>query len=45
MKPLVNHLVETELLWPRIYSYDLLTLMKVDGKWKIVHKTWYEEIR
>jgi hypothetical protein len=38
-------IVETELFWPGIYYYDFLTLIKVDEKWKIVHKTWYEEIR
>lgn len=38
-------LVETELYWPGVYYFDFLTLMKVDGKWKIVHKTWYEELR
>lgn len=38
-------LVETELFWPGIYYYDFLTLIKVEGKWKIVHKTWYEEKR
>lgn len=38
-------LVETELFWPGIYYYDFLTLLKVEGKWKIVHKTWYERKR
>jgi hypothetical protein len=53
---LTNHLIEvevkgytalakTELFWPGIYYYDYLTLIKIDGKWKIVHKTWYEEKR
>lgn len=36
---------ETELFWPGIYYYDYLTLIKVDGDWKIVHKTWFEEKR
>ena len=51
-----NHLIEievkeytavakTELFWPGIYYYDYLTLIKIDGIWKIVHKTWYEEKR
>lgn len=51
-----NHLIEievkgytavakTELFWPGIYYYDYLTLIKIDGNWKIVHKTWYEEKR
>lgn len=34
--------VETELYWPGIYYYDFLTLIKVEGSWKIVHKSWYE---
>lgn len=38
-------MVETELFWPGIYYYDFLILIKVDEKWKIVHKTWYEKIR
>lgn len=38
-------LAKTELFWPGIYYYDFLTLIKKDGKWKIVHKTWYEEKR
>ena len=38
-------LAETELFWPGIYYYDFLTLIKMDGKWKIVHKTWYEKSR
>lgn len=38
-------LAKTELFWPGIYYYDYLTLIKKDGKWKIVHKTWYEEKR
>jgi hypothetical protein len=38
-------LAKTELFWPGIYYYDFLTLIKKDGKWKIVHKTWFEEKR
>jgi len=38
-------LAKTELFWPGIYYYDFLTLIKIDGEWKIVHKTWYEEKR
>jgi hypothetical protein len=38
-------IAKTELYWPGIYYYDYLTLIKVDGDWKIVHKTWYEEMR
>jgi hypothetical protein len=35
--------VETELYWPGIYYYDFLTLMKIDGVWKIVNKSWSEK--
>lgn len=35
--------VETELYWPGIYYYDFLTLMKIDGAWKIVNKSWSEK--
>ncbi|SDC98725.1 Putative lumazine-binding [Algoriphagus faecimaris] len=35
--------VETELFWPGIYYYDFLTLIKIEGKWKIVHKSWWEK--
>jgi hypothetical protein len=38
-------LVETELFWPEIYYFDFLTLLKVEGKWKIVHKSWFEKKR
>ncbi len=34
---------ETELYWPGIYYYDFLTLLKIDGVWKIVHKSWSEK--
>ncbi|MEN2283965.1 nuclear transport factor 2 family protein [Algoriphagus sp. SE2] len=34
--------VETELYWPGIYYYDFLTLMKIEGSWKIVNKSWSE---
>lgn len=38
-------MAKTEGFWPGIYYFDYLTLVKIDGKWKIVHKTWYEEKR
>lgn len=38
-------LVETELYWPGIYYFDFLTLIKIEGNWKIVHKTWYEKVQ
>jgi hypothetical protein len=34
---------ETELYWPGIYYYDFLTLLKIDGQWKIVNKSWSEK--
>lgn len=34
---------ETELFWPGVYYYDFLTLVKIDGRWKIVNKSWYEK--
>jgi hypothetical protein len=36
-------LVEAELYWPTRYYYDYLTLLEVDGVWKIVHKSWHEK--
>lgn len=36
-------MAETELFWPGVYYYDFLTLVKIDGKWKIVNKSWYEK--
>lgn len=34
---------ETELYWPGVFYYDFLTLVKIDGKWKIVNKSWFEK--
>jgi hypothetical protein len=36
-------LAETELYWPGIYYYDFLTLINLEGTWKIVHKSWFEK--
>jgi hypothetical protein len=38
-------MAKTEGFWPGTYYFDYLTLVKIDGIWKIVHKTWYEEKR
>ncbi|MGY6560143.1 MAG: nuclear transport factor 2 family protein [Nitritalea sp.] len=38
-------LARAELFWPEIYYYDLLTLLKIEGEWKIVHKSWHELAR
>ena len=32
--------VKTELRWPHVHYTDYLSLLKIDGEWKIVHKTW-----
>lgn len=34
---------ETELFWPGVYYYDFLTLVKINGKWKIVNISWSEK--
>ena len=33
---------ETQLFWPEITYYDFLTLIKIEGSWKIVNKSWSE---
>jgi hypothetical protein len=38
-------IAKVKLNWPGIYYFDYLTLLRIDGQWKIVHKTWYEEPR
>ncbi len=37
--------VKTELDWPRVRYIDYLSLMKIDGEWKIVNKIWHREKR
>ncbi|NIA15805.1 MAG: nuclear transport factor 2 family protein [Nitrospiraceae bacterium] len=32
--------VKTELRWPHVHYTDYLSLLKIDGEWKIVHKSW-----
>jgi hypothetical protein len=34
---------KTELDWPRVRYVDYLSLLKVNGEWKIVNKIWHEE--
>ncbi len=35
--------VKTVLDWPHIYYVDYLSLLKIDGEWRIVNKIWHEE--
>ena len=35
--------VKTELDWPNIHYIDYLSLLKIDGEWKIVNKIWHRE--
>lgn len=36
---------KTDLVWPGIHYVDYLSLLKVGGRWLIVHKTWWQEAR
>ncbi len=35
--------VKTDLVWPDVHYVDYLSLLKLDGEWKIVNKIWWEE--
>lgn len=35
--------VKTDLDWPRIHYVDYLSLLKIDGQWKIVNKIWHQD--
>ena len=35
--------VKTELAWPDVHYVDYLSLLKIDGDWKIVNKIWNAE--
>jgi hypothetical protein len=35
--------VKTDLEWPNIHYVDYLSLLKIDGEWKIVNKIWHQE--
>jgi hypothetical protein len=37
--------VKTDLEWPTVHYVDYLSLLKVDGTWKIVNKIWFQEAR
>ncbi|MGH7469447.1 MAG: nuclear transport factor 2 family protein [Longimicrobiales bacterium] len=34
---------KTELDWPRVRYVDFLSLLKVNGQWKIVNKIWHQQ--
>ncbi len=34
---------KTDLDWPSVHYVDYLSLLKVDGEWKIVNKIWHQE--
>lgn len=34
---------KTVLEWPEVRYVDYLTLLKIDGKWRIVNKVWHQE--
>ncbi len=35
--------VKTALAWPSVHYTDYLSLLKIDGEWKIVNKIWHRE--
>ena len=36
---------KTELMWPNVRYIDYLSLLKIDGEWRIVNKIWHQERR
>lgn len=36
-------MVKTDLVWPNVRYIDYLSLLKLDGEWKIVNKIWAQE--
>ena len=34
---------KTDLDWPTVHYVDYLSLLKIDGAWKIVNKIWHQE--
>lgn len=36
---------KTELVWPTVRYVDYLSLLEINGEWKIVNKIWTEERR
>lgn len=37
--------VRTRLTWPQVIYVDYLSLLRVDGQWKIVDKIWHQQRR
>lgn len=35
--------VKVDLTWPEVHYVDYLSLLEVDGEWKIVNKIWHQE--
>ena len=35
--------VKTDLAWPHVHYVDYLSLLKIEGRWVIVNKTWNRE--
>ena len=38
-------MAKTELFWPGVHYVDYLSLLKMDGEWRIVQKIWWQESR
>lgn len=36
-------MVKTDLEWPSYHYVDYLSLLKIDGAWRIVNKAWHQE--
>jgi hypothetical protein len=36
-------MAKTELDWPRVKYVDYLSLLKINGEWRIVNKIWHQE--
>lgn len=35
--------VKVDLAWPDVHYVDYLSLLEIDGEWKIVNKIWHQE--
>jgi len=36
-------MVKVDLTWPDVHYVDYLSLLEIDGEWKIVNKIWHQE--
>lgn len=36
-------IAKTDLDWPSVHYVDYLSLLRIDGEWKIVNKIWHQE--